>query len=132
MSNLEIRKDLNEMVESMGFKTIKNRYGFRYPYIVKLWNGVEIEFKDDANIRKLFQSYADMGEADFIKSKGLVDELKQDDEGQVESRYTCVKYELKDGSVVRMFPVQRFNDVIIIDNYYNLFKKQKKVESPKK
>ena len=132
MSNLEIRKDLNEMVVSMGFKTVKNRYGTRYPYIVKLFNDVEIEFKDDANIRKLFQSYSDMGETDFIKSKGLVDELKQDDEGQVESRYTCVKYELKDGSIIRLFPLQRFNDSIIIDNYYNLFQKTKKVESPKK
>lgn len=131
MSNLEIRKDLNEMVEKMGFRTAKNRYGVRYPYIVTLFNGVEIEFKDDANIRKLFQSYADMGEADFIKSKALVDELKQDEEGQVEKRYACVKYELKDGKIIRLFP-SIANDSIVIDNYYNLFQKQKKVESPKK
>ena len=131
MSDLEIRKDLNEMVKSAGFKQVKNRYGVRYPYIVTLFNGVEIEFKDDANIRKMFQSYADMGETDFIKSKALVDELKQDEEGQVEKRYTCIKYELKDGRIVRLFPVQ-LNDNVTIDNYYYLFQKNKKAELPKK
>ena len=131
MSNLEIRSGLNEMVKSMGFRTVKTRYGVKYPYIVTLFNGTEIEFRDDANIRKMFQSYADMGETDFIKSKALVDEIKQDEEGQVEKRYTCVKYELKDGRIVRMFPVQ-LNDNVIIDNYFYLFEKTKKVDIPKK
>ena len=79
----------------------------------------------------MFQSYSDMGEADFIKSKLLVDEVKQDEEGQVEKRYTCIKYELKDGRIVRLFPIQP-NDNVIIDNYYYLFKKQNKAEMPKK
>ena len=124
MSKLKIREDLNDIVKSMGFKRVKNRYGERYPYIVTLFNDVTIEFKDDANIRKMFQSYADMGEGEFIKSKALVEELKQDEEGQADSIYICVKYELKDGKVIRLFPTQ-LNDKQTIENYYNLYKKQK-------
>ena len=130
MSEIKVKENLNEMVKGMGFKRVKSRYGERFPYLVTLFNDVQVEFKDDANIRKLFQSYVDMGEEDFYKSKALVREIKQDDEGQIESEYICVKYELKDGSEIRLF-TPHFNDTIILDNYCNLFKKLKKADKPK-
>lgn len=130
MSIIKEKEDLSEMVKSMGFKRVKSRYGERFPYLVKLFNDVEIEFIDDGDIRKLFQSYADTTGSDFMKSKKLVLEEKFDDEGNVEKEYICIKYVLNDGSEYRLFP-KYFNNGVVIQNYYQFFKKTIKVDKTK-
>ena len=71
-----------------------------------------------------------IGEKDFIKSKKLVEEQRVDDTGEVIGTYICVKYELTDDSVIRLFS-NNFNIVKSIDNYYKLFKKEQKIKTTK-
>lgn len=127
-----VKEDLNEIVKSIGFKKIKNNFGERFVCVVTFNNGKVIEFRDNEHIYELFQSYVDMGETDFIKSKELVEELKKDDEGQAVGTYICVKYVLNDenNTTLRLF-TSKFNDNLIIDNYYRAYKKEK-ATSPKK
>lgn len=129
MEEIKVRKDLNEIVKSIGFVTIKNtRYGDRHVCNVKLFNDKVIEYRDTENLYDLFQSYTELYGADFIKSKELVEELKTDENGQVVGKYICVKYIIADDEgehVYRMF-ASNFNSNTIIDNYYKLYKKNKK------
>lgn len=129
MSNeLKVRKDLNEIVKEIGFKEEKNRFGVRRFVNVVLFNGKAIQFKDTEGKFDLFQSYKDCGQTDFIKSKELIDEIKTNEEGEPVGIYTCVKYELTDGSIHRFF-AGRFVDDKIISNYYELYKKEKKAKN---
>ncbi len=130
MSELKIRKDLNEMVDYIGFKHSETKYGVRNVCNVKLFNGVIIEFADKDGIYELFQSYASL-DKDFILSRELVEEFKTNDDGENVGTYICVKYTLKDESVVRLF-ARNFNSNKLIDNYYQLYKQTKKAETPKK
>lgn len=125
-----IREDLDDMVESIGFSSSKTRYGLINNCNVKLFNGVVIPFRDNDKIFELFQSYVALGEKDFIKSKKLVEEQRVDDTGEVIGTYICVKYELTDDSVIRLFS-NNFNIVKSIDNYYKLFKKEQKIKTTK-
>lgn len=127
MENFKIREDLNDMVANIGFVHTKNRYGERNYCNVKLFNNVNIEFRDNDKVYELFQSYVALGDKDFIKSRALVEELKIDDMGEVTGTYICVKYELKDGTTIRLFP-NSFNISKTIDNYYKQFKLQQKVD----
>lgn len=127
MENFKIREDLNDMVLNIGFVHSKTKYGDRNVCNVKLFNGVTIDFKDNDKIYEMFQSYVALGNKDFIKSKALVEEYKTDDMGETVGTYICVKYELVDGTIVRLFP-NNFNVNKTIDNYYNLFKKQQKID----
>lgn len=127
MDKLKIREDLNKIVSKIAFKTIRTNYGTRHLCIVTLFNDVSIEFKDSDGLFELFQSYIDVGETDFIKSKELVEEYKKNDEGEVEGTYICVKYTLKDDSVYRLFAT-KFNSNKMIDNYYRLFKNKEKLK----
>lgn len=125
-----IREDLNEIVKDMGFKKVKTNFGERIVFNVTFFNDEVVQFKDNENIYKMFQSFMRCGETDFIKSKKLVEELKLDDDGSIVGTYICVKYELKDDSntVVRMFTT-KYNDNTAINNYYKEYKlMQKKAE----
>lgn len=128
-----VREDLNCIVAENGikFKTIRNKFGERHVCEVTLFNGETIEFKDSEGLFELFQSYVKCGETDFIKSKELVEELKTDDEGASVGTYICVKYVLKNEKVYRLFTT-KFTSNDIIENYYGLYKKNNKVETPKK
>lgn len=134
MKEIKVREDLNEIVGVIGFKHDKNRYGTRDYALVKLFNGVAIEFKDTDGLYDLFKSYEARGIADFIKSKELVEEYKKDSVGQVEGTYICVRYTIKtdDGEkVYRLFPT-KFTAEDVINNYYKQFKEEKKAQAPKK
>lgn len=122
---LKIREDLNEMVKDIKFKHIETKYGVRNVVNVILFNGEIIEFKDSEGVYEVFQSYIKCGEKDFIKSKKLVEEFKKDEEGNVDGTYICVLYELTDETKYRLF-VSKFTSVKILNNYYNLFKKNQK------
>lgn len=123
--DIKIREDLNDMVKDIKFVKIKTRYGDRVVCNVTLFNNEIIEFSDKDGVYALFTSYLKCGETNFIKSKELVEEYKKNDEGEIVGSYICVKYTLKDDSVYRFF-VSRFTSLKILDNYYNLFKKQVK------
>lgn len=127
MENLKIREDLNDIVKNIGFKHIENKFGERNVCLVKLFNDKVIEFKDSDGTAEVLQSYADLGEKDYIESKKLVEELKTDEEGNNVGNYICVKYSLKDGSVYRLF-ASKFTSNKVIDNYYTLYKKLQKNE----
>ena len=129
-NKIVVREDLNEIVKNIAFKKIKNSYGERFVCNVTFINDKVIEFRDNEHVYELFQSYLDVGETDFIKSKELVDEEKKDDEGQIVGVYCCVRYTLKDGTIIRLF-TSKFNDNKIIDNYYRAYK-NKKATAPKK
>lgn len=131
MDKIIVREDLNIIVKGINLKKIKNKFGERNVCVVTLFNDEVIEFKDNENLYELFQSYIKCGEADFIKSKELVEEVRKDEEENEIGTYICVKFTLKDESVYRLF-VSKFNSNKIIDNYYKLYKNSKKVESPKK
>lgn len=127
---LKIREDLNVIVESIKFKTISNKFGTRNVCIVTLFNKETIEFKDAEGVFELFMSYTKCGEKDFVKSVKLVDEISKEKEDKEPRVYTCVLYELKDGSTYRLFP-SKFVSNKIIDNYYNLYKKNQKPSAVK-
>ncbi len=125
-----VREDLNEMVKNIGFKTIKNtKFGDRHVCIVTLFNGEEIEFKDSDGLYEICNSFIKCGleVKDYIKSKVLVEELKKDENDEVVGKYVCVKYTLKTDDGYRDYRlfVAKFSSLIIIDNYYKLYKKQK-------
>lgn len=124
---LKIREDLNEMVKEIKFKHIVTKFGERNVCNVTLFNDEVVEFKDADSFYDVLKSYAKCGEKDFIKSTKLVDEFKKDEEGNNVGIYTCVLYELKDGTVARLFPT-KFNARVILNNYYNFFKKQQKIQ----
>ncbi len=134
--NVNVRKDLNEIVTVIGMKSPENdRFG-RSVCVVKLINGQVLQFRDKDGFYDLLKSYELAGKkrADFIKSKELVEELKKSDEDNDDMQevgkntYICVKYTLiKDGTekVYRLFPSRRV-DYDIIDNCYDFYKQHKK------
>jgi len=122
---LKIREDLNNIVSSIKFRKIENKFGGRRFCEVTLFNGATIEFKDSEGLADLFQSYVNCGDKDFIKSKKLVEEISKEKDDKESRLYICVLFELKDGSTYRLFPT-RFLSNKIIDNYYDFYKKQQK------
>ena len=126
---LKIREDLNAIVDSIKFKTISNKFGTRNVCIVTLFNKETIEFKDAEGLFDLLVSYTRCGEKDFFTVK-LVDEISKEKEDKEPRVYTCVLYTLKDGSTYRLFP-SKFVSNKIIDNYYNLYKKNQKPSTNK-
>lgn len=126
----KLRKDLNDIVLSIGLKKIKTRYNERNVCLVQLFNGETVEFKDSEGLYDLFMSYKKCGKVEnLVKSRQLVEEFRTDSsiDGIIDEStgtYICVLYELNDGSKFRLFP-NRFVDLRIIDNYYNLYKEQK-------
>lgn len=128
MDKIEVRKDLNEIVKSIGFAEVKTSYGIRHPLRIRLKDGTNqgkaFELRDKDGVYDAIQSYVTLGEKDFIKSKQLVEEIKVDDEGNETGIYVCIKYELTDGNVFRFFFERP--QLIVIDNLYKLYKKNQK------
>ena len=127
---LKIREDLNDIVGSIKFKTISNKFGTRNVCVVTLFNKETIEFKDAEGLFDLLVTYTKCGLKDFIKSIKLVDEISKEKDGKEARVYTCVLYELEDGSQYRLFPA-KFVSNKMIDLYYNLFKKNQKPSASK-
>lgn len=127
-----VREDLNDMVTSIKFSKIENRYGNdRFVSRVKLFNGESIDFNDKDGLHELLVSFSKSGIEKPIKSVKLVEEVKKSKvdtfDGEVDdafNTYICVLYELIDDSVFRLFPARKYVDRRIIDNYYRLYKSQ--------
>lgn len=120
---VDIREDLDDIVQLARFKEIKNKYGVRHPYIVTFFNGEEIEFADTDGLYDLIQSYRKCGMQGYIKFKKLVEEPKTNEDGVIDGKYICMKYIFEDGSTYRLF-VKNPSSKKIIDNYYAFYKKQ--------
>ncbi|MBQ8207041.1 MAG: hypothetical protein IJZ77_06215 [Bacilli bacterium] len=119
---IKVRDDFGDMVSSIKFRTISNRFGERHVVDVTLWNNEVVEFKDDKKLFEICMSYKKCGETDFIKSKKLVEDLIVNEDGEVTGTYICVRYELSDGTKVVLFASDSFSARKILDNYYKLYK----------
>jgi len=126
-----VREDLNDMVRSINFRTISNRFGERHVVDVTLYNGKVLEFKDDKKLFEICMSFKDIGETDFIKSKKLVEELNVNEDGEIMGTYICVRYELCDSTKVVLFATDSFSTRKILDNYYKHYKELKKTDLKK-
>ena len=82
-----VRDDLNDMVKSINFRTISNRFGERHIVEVTLFNGKVLEFKDDKKLFEICMSFKDIGETDFVKSKKLVEEMNINEDGEIVGTY---------------------------------------------
>lgn len=123
MEEIKVRENLNDMVKKIELKRISNKYGDRDICKVTLFNNEVIEFKDKDGLYDLIASYKKCGITDAVVSCRLVEEVKTDDVGEQLSKFVCVAYTLKDGSIYRMF-VSKFASLKIIDNYWGLFVSQ--------
>lgn len=130
--NVVVREDLNDMVKSINFKTISNKFGERHVVEVRLFNGKVLEFKDDKKLFEICMSFRDIGDENFLKSKKLVEELNVNEDGEILGTYICVRYELCDGTKVVLFASDSFSTRKILDNYYKQFKELRKSETAKK
>lgn len=130
--NVVVREDLNDMVKSINFKTISNKFGERHVVEVRLFNGKVLEFKDDKKLFEIIMSFRDIGDENFLKSKKLVEELNINEDGEILGTYICVRYELTDGTKVVLFATDSFSTRKILDNYYKQFKETRKSETAKK
>lgn len=113
-----------EFVKSAKFEEVKSRYGKRYPYYVTLFNGVKVEFVDDSGFYDLLIAYSNCGEKNYVKTKKLVEEAKINEEGNAERTFICIKYELSDGTIVRLFPRQ-YNSNKVIKKYYDFYNQER-------
>ena len=127
-----VRDDLNEMVKSINFRTISNKFGERHVVDVTLFNGKVLEFKDDKKLFEICMSFKDIGETEFLKSKKLVEEMNVNEDGEILGTYICVRYELCDGTKVVLFASDSFSTRKILDNYYKLYKETHKAQTIKK
>lgn len=123
--NFKLREDLNDMVSNIKLISRKTSFGVVNECIVRLFNDEEIIFRDKNKLYDLLRSFIITGQTGYIKSKKLVDEFKTDEEGNVTGVYTCVKYELTNGEVYRLFP-KDYSSVSMIKNYYDFYKKNMK------
>ena len=119
-----VREDLNCIVKNAKFEEVKTKYGTRYPFYVTLFNDTKLEFTDSDGLCELLLSYKNCGKKDFIKFKGLVEEVKLNEEGKVEKKYICFKYVLSDDTTYRLF-ARKYSYNKIIDNYYENYKSLK-------
>lgn len=119
---ITIREDLNKIVLTAKFEEVKSKFGTRHPFYVTFFNKEKVEFADPEGLYDLLMSYVKCGIKDYVKFKGLVEEPKLDDAGNTVGTYICMKYELEDGSIYRLF-TRQYSANKIINNYYNLFNK---------
>ena len=124
----KLREDLNEIVVSIKLVQKKTNYGVNNECVVKLFNGEEIIFRDKNKLYDLLRSFLITGQKGYVKSKKLVDEFKVDDEGNTTGVYTCVKYELTNGEVYRLFP-RDYSSNTMIKNYYEFYKNKYKKDN---
>ena len=130
---VKVRNDLNDMVKSIKLDKVKNKYTERNVCRVTLFNNEAIEFKDSDGLYDLLVSYKKCGNRieDLIKSRKLVEEEKSssilaEDNVDEFKTYFCVLFELATGRTFRLFLARPYIDKLVIENYYDLFKKEQK------
>lgn len=114
-------QDLTSMLKTAKFEEIKSRYGVRHPYIVTLFNDVKFEFTDDSGFFDYLLSLKALGDKGYVKSKRLVEEAKIEEDGTQGISFVCIKYELADGSIQRLF-LRNFLSSKSILNYFKVYK----------
>ena len=125
---ISVRKDLNEIVKSIGFVKTKTKWGERLSCDIKFFNDgvVSIVGPKVKDLLDLLNSYKMCGETKIVKSKTLIEEVSNSDVDNSDEKkkktYICVLFELTTGDKYRLF-LSRWEDNIIIDNFYKLFKK---------
>lgn len=115
---LKVREDVNEMVKEIKFKVTNTKYGDRATCNIRLFNDEVLECPDSDGVFPVLKSFAQTGAKDYMKTPRLVEEISKDGT----STYFCALYELTDGTIFRLFPSNR-NAKLILNNYYNLFKR---------
>lgn len=120
-NQVQIVNILDPVVKLAKFTDVKSKYGVRHPFFVTLkTNDVKIEFEDKEGFYDYLMAFKNCGEKDYVKSKHLVEEAKYNEEGEVERTFICMRYELADGSIIRLFPKQ-FNAGKIIKKYFDYY-----------
>ena len=119
-----IVKDLTPMLKTAKFEEVKSRYGVRHPYFATLFNDVKFQFVDDGGFYDYLISLKALGKAGYIKSRTLVEEAKVLEDGTIGASFVCIKYELDDGSIQRMF-LKNFLDAKSILNYFKVYESKK-------
>ncbi len=133
---IEVRKDLNEIVEKMALKLESSRRSERSICKVTLkYSGRVIDFLDKDNaLYDLLKTYKDFGEDDVIKSRALIEDVKSsavegfgenDLSNSEKETFIAVLYELKNGRKFYLFPA-RGVDNAIIDLHYDKYKEEQK------
>lgn len=131
LKDTKVREDLHNIVKDIKFLHQKTSFGYRNVCNVTFFNDKVVEFKDSDGIYELFASYVEKGEKDFIKSCKLVEEIQTEEStGNAVRKYICVRYDLADGGIYRLFAT-KFVSNKIIDNYYDLYKSQTKTSATK-
>ena len=137
----EVRKNLNDMVKSIGLRLEKNRYSSRSYAKVVFFNDKEIDFVDSENkLYDYLMACRDCGydSKDIIKSKRLVEGVKTDDviDAVVDEKkgtYIAVEYVAEvDGEETRfLLFLKRFIDTGIVNLYWNKYQKMIKQNTQK-
>ena len=131
---MEEIRNLNEMVNSIGLKLEKSKYGDKSICSVEFFNGKVIEFIDKNNqLYDVLMATKTCGldKEKVIKSKKLVGAVKNDAVDFVDSvvdknksTYVAVVYDLVNGDEslgsYYLFP-RKFSDLTVIGLYYNAF-----------
>ena len=121
----KVREDLNDIVTNIRIVSRKTNYGSISECIVKFFNDEEVIFSDRNKVYNLLRSFIITGQTGYLKSKKLVEELKRDEEGNIVGTYICVKYELTNGEIYRLFP-KDYTSNTMIKNYYDFYKSKEK------
>lgn len=123
--DLKIRKDLNDVVGSVGFRVTKSKFGIRADLIVstKLLSDkkpVCLEVRCDYDLIKLIDLLKQTGIKNPVTRKEIKEEVFSGDDGEFVSRF--VEIELSNGRVYKYFI--KGKNVDVLDIVYNALKKQ--------
>ena len=119
---IEIRKDLNNIVKEIKLKLNKTRYSERKLCEVKVFNGDTIDFADTEGLYDMVSTYKKLG-IECVKDKKLVEEIQKNPTDEEKApTYVCLLFTLVDGSEFRLFPSRRA-DKLRIEAYYQAYKK---------
>lgn len=129
----EVKKDLSAMVKSIGLRLEKNRYGSRSYAKVVFFNDKEIDFIDKENkLYDFLMACRDCGHTDVIKSKRLIEDVKNDNVDLLDAdavvdkdsgHYYAVEYVVKSKKGDRRFLLflKRYIDSDIIDMFWDKY-----------
>ena len=117
------RKDLNNIVKVLGLKQVRNGKGqLSYRCYIELINGKSTEIfanKEEFDLVLMLKNI----KGESYKEKVLVDDYS-DSKDKV---YTCIRFTLTDGTILRYMPSNTFNKIIDLtyEQYLADSKKQK-------
>lgn len=117
---LVIRDDIDIVVESIGFKSQRTKFGDRSYVVLKLKDGSQTDIRVENDLLVLINTLKKYtGES--VKSKKLVESLYVKDDKEFLS--ISVDLEFPDGRIEKCFVPYNFQTIINV--YYDYLKKQK-------